>query len=306
MRDLLDELQLDQPDVRITNINSNNNNRNILNNSGNSLGSSSDYDEKEGWILCPMIPSDPNATSLGQILTDILVRTRQQISDRKQRQQKGNVVFLGMDCPELPLEEIVASLVAGNVAFNRCKKENDSNVESATQPELASRNSRMKEKNVKAPLATPISSSSTAAAAAATLSSAVICPANDGGYGMLCVPPQAPADTVFKGIRWSNRLTALGQIKALTDCSIPVRLGRMMNDIDEPDDVHGLCQRLSKKLMEESSRNCEVTKNGALVTNKTERKYDGDILSRSSKFSGAAQTGDCHYTAIALKELNLL
>ena len=261
MTDLLRELQLDGPSKK--SITDNNKDSTLQSNSFKV----SNNNINEGWILCPMTPSDPSSTSLGRILKDILVQTRQQ--------RKGNVVFLGMDCPELPLEEIVGSLDIAGV--NGLK-----NYEEVYKYEYGDTRT-------------------------STLSSAFICPANDGGYGMLCVPPQAPADAVFKGIRWSDRLTALGQIKALTDCGIPVRLGRVMNDIDEPEDVHALCQRLSERTMKVSQIAYEPTETGAGASQTNQLfEDDADVLSRSSTDSGAAQTGDCQYTIRALIELNLL
>jgi glycosyltransferase A (GT-A) superfamily protein (DUF2064 family) len=183
-----------------------------------------------GWILLPMISADLTATNLGDILTDILKQTRA-LPLVVQGQQHGTVVFLGMDSPELPVEEIVASLSARE---------------------------------------------------------ALLCPANDGGYGMLSVPLQAPADKIFQGIRWSNPLTALAQIKALTDANLAIRLGRLMYDIDEPEDVAALCQRLAAKH--------ETT---------TNHKED-DVLLKSSSSSILTITGDCRHTRQILQELNLL
>ena len=42
-------------------------------------------------------------------------------------------------------------------------------------------------------------------------------------------------------------MTAISQIKALTDQSIHVSLGQLMHDIDEPEDVEELCKRLFDK-----------------------------------------------------------
>jgi 2-phospho-L-lactate guanylyltransferase (CobY/MobA/RfbA family) len=75
-------------------------------------------------------------------------------------------------------------------------------------------------------------------------STALLCPADDGGYGMLCVPPNAPSSLVFRGVHWSHSLTAVSQLKALTDQKIAVTIGTLMQDIDEPEDVQRLCQRL--------------------------------------------------------------
>lgn len=213
-------------------------------------GSSSD-----GWMLLPMVKStNLRATHLGDILTDILQRTRQLFAGRRRsrglqqdsNESGGKVLFLGMDSPELPLEEMIASL----------------------------NNNEQSE--------------------------AVLCPANDGGYGMLSVPLVAPTDCVFRGIRWSDPLTALGQIKALTDCnpSVKVRLGRLMNDIDEPEDVTAICQRLAT-MQQDSS---DTQQSPTTATNNEEK----DVLLQSSTASGPTQTGGCRHTIRVLKELKLI
>lgn len=189
----------------------------------------------QGWMLLPMTSTDLTATNLGDILTDILKRTRALPLHGK---QPGKVVYLGMDSPELPVEEIVGCIA----------------------------NSRE-----------------------SSLQEAVLCPANDGGYGMLAVPPQAPTNNVFPGIRWSDPLTALGQLKVLTDGNIPVKLGRLMNDVDETEDVKALCKRLG-----------QVGEDGSAAAMKA------DVLLKSSPSSGVPQTGLCHHTRQVLKDINLL
>lgn len=267
MKELLEELQLVQLPI------------DHLQDRVGSLGD----EDNEGWILLPMISADLNATNLGHILTDILARTRQQQS---QLQMQGNIMFLGMDCPELPLEEILASLFGADGIDANSKEEIECH--NTNQIPASGINSSNK-------------MNANVASSLAAKGSAVLCPASDGGYGMLCVPPQARAEAVFAGIRWSDPLTALGQIKALTDCNIPVRLGRMMHDIDEPEDVHALCKRLSRRM--ESSKD-EVTGD---FTKQNVRKYEGgDVLSQSSTCCDVAETGDCRHTIRALKQLDLL
>ena len=73
---------------------------------------------------------------------------------------------------------------------------------------------------------------------------AYLCPANDGGYGLLSIPYDAPSSKIFKGLRWSHPLTAVSQMKALTDNNVDVTLGKLMYDIDEPNDVKDLARRL--------------------------------------------------------------
>jgi glycosyltransferase A (GT-A) superfamily protein (DUF2064 family) len=55
--------------------------------------------------------------------------------------------------------------------------------------------------------------------------SATLCPQHDNGYGyiLLCVPHNA-AHAIFSDVLWSDPLTALRQLKALTDCLVSVRL----------------------------------------------------------------------------------
>lgn len=128
--------------------------------------------------------------------------------DPAQNCHRGRVVFLGMDCPELPLQELVA--------LTRVPVPNQHTGES--------------------------SSSSTT-----TTTTALLCPAADGGYGLLAVPVNAP-DTIFDGVLWSHSLTAVSQLKALTDAGMTknngVVLGPLMHDIDTPDDVDALRNRL--------------------------------------------------------------
>lgn len=71
-----------------------------------------------------------------------------------------------------------------------------------------------------------------------------ICPAHDGGYGMISIPHGAPSDLVFQGVRWSTSLCCISQIKALTDCGVSVSIGLLMHDIDEPGDVFDLAELL--------------------------------------------------------------
>lgn len=77
--------------------------------------------------------------------------------------------------------------------------------------------------------------------------SALLLPSDDGGYGMIAIPYIADATQTFNsGIIWSDPLTALSQIKALTDQSILVIIGPVMYDIDTPDDVRKLCHRIQE------------------------------------------------------------
>jgi hypothetical protein len=131
---------------------------------------------------------------------------------QKHQSTPGPVLFLGMDTPILPRREIRAILARTNVASNHPKE--------AT------------------------SSSSSIAA--------FLCPANDGGYGMVSVPCTAPI-TIFDDIPWSTSLTALAQIKAFTDRNIPIVLGPLMYDIDDESDLQYYIQRWSLSLTSSAS-----------------------------------------------------
>jgi len=150
------------------------------------------------WVLMPMksTSDDLTSSSLGDKLEDALVRTRQLLDTREDSNK--SVLFLGMDSPELPMEEIIHGL------------------------QVASSSSSDENKQGKAHL----------------------CPANDGGYGLLSIPNHAIPSEIFKGVRWSHPLTALSQMKALTDNDAVVSIGKLMFDIDEPNDVKDLACRL--------------------------------------------------------------
>lgn len=74
-------------------------------------------------------------------------------------------------------------------------------------------------------------------------SKAYLNPALDGGYSSLILPENAPPK-IFEGIRWSCSLTAISQLKALSDYGIDTVLGSVMNDIDETHDVENLAKRI--------------------------------------------------------------
>jgi Uncharacterized protein conserved in bacteria (DUF2064) len=165
---------------------------------------------------------------------------------------KTAVLLLGMDAPELPLAEIVASCRGSDVTGNRYS------------------------------------------------TAALMCPAADGGYGLLVVPPHARADCIFDGVQWSHELTALSQLKALSDHGVTTVLGPLMHDIDTAHDLDQLVQRLL-----ETSNDSEVT------------LLDGGCLSQPSALV-QQQSADsdhdlvelpfvsCHYTRKTLIDLGLL
>lgn len=209
------------------------------------------------WELMPMLAGDLKSSDLGAKLTDALGRVRQQ--QRQRRAQQEHVVFLGMDSPELPLDEI-AGIFQSNKSNHRYHQSSS------------------------------LSSSSSS-------SVALLCPAHDGGYGLLSVPPTVPTEQVFAGVRWSQSLTAVSQLKALTDAGAVVRLGRLMYDIDEPADVHALVGRLLLSLQQDKQQQQQqcVGKNPSK-----------DVLLQSSNAPGREQISDCPHTRKVLCELGLL
>jgi len=168
------------------------------------------------WILMPMksTSADLTSSSLGDKLEDALVRTRELLDTREDSNQ--SVLFLGMDSPELPMEEIIQGLQIASSTSDENKP-----------------------------------------------GKAHICPANDGGYGLLSIPYHAPSK-IFKGVRWSHPLTAVSQMKALTDIDVGLTLGKLMFDIDEPNDVKELARRL-------------VAPNN-VASNMIEEETDDDVL----------------------------
>ena len=116
---------------------------------------------------------------------------------------------------------------------------------------------------------------------------AYMCPSEDGGYGLICVPPDAPACIFKSGVRWSTSLAAISQAKALTDENIDVTFGTMMRDIDVPEDVTKLIGRL---------RNSDNTDS-----------ILGDVLSAfHSDLSIDTSVRPCPLTFSALVELGLI
>jgi hypothetical protein len=225
------------------------------------------------WTLRPMMAADNLlASHLGSQLTQALIEIRRQCqspdpSEHQQQQPQSSVVFLGMDSPELPLDEIIAALSS--------TEHNSSNYHQQH---------------------------------------AHLCPAADGGYGMLSVPAHAPAEAVFRGVKWSDPLTAVSQIKALTDIEgVNVRLGQCMHDIDETSDVKALCERLRLRPGDGeviALENVPAADTFA-IPNDTN---DGDIAdclqvqsaSAAAVTGGRPQTGSCRFTRKALMQLGQL
>lgn len=181
--------------------------------------------DARGWHLLPMISSmhsnstniqqssinnatDLTSSSLGDKLADTLERTRISLANNRELYNRNeSVVFLGMDSPEIPIEEVIHGLQISSSRQSSSRRHNNLEV---------------------------------------TYGKAHLCPANDGGYGLLSVPIHAPC-SIFSGVRWSNHLTAVSQVKAMTDAGVDVSLGKLMFDVDEPEDVHLLAERLTTK-----------------------------------------------------------
>jgi glycosyltransferase A (GT-A) superfamily protein (DUF2064 family) len=204
------------------------------------------------WTLLPAmsLTTELLSCNIGTVLADALQRTRAALLLRNNNNHHHDnsssvVVFLGMDAPELPLEEIITALA---------------------HPTLS-----------------------------------VLCPASDGGYGMLSVPSHAPCPQIFQNISWSQSLTAVSQLKALTDCNVNVRLGRLMEDIDNPEDVTKLARRLS------SCRAAAPSSGEA-----SEGNNNTNVLWRSSGLSSrrhvtpTTTTGICQHTWDALVSIGLI
>lgn len=180
------------------------------------------------WHLIPMLSGDMRSSDLGAQLTHALQQARRRFGG-DEGDGGGSVVFVGMDSPELPLDEVAMALRRSGVA--------------------------------------------------------TLCPAEDGGYGMLCVPAQAP-DTLFQNMRWSDPLTAVCQIKALTDLGVTVKLGRLTRDIDEPQDVTDLIQRIQTQTSPATAKE--------------------DVLLQPSSSDIPPKMADCAFTKAALTEMGLL
>lgn len=209
----------------------------------------------DGWILLPMASeaskADLTSTSLGSKLEDALDKTRQLLTDVQDvvpsETNNQSVLFLGMDAPEVPLEEIAYGL---NVS---------------------------------------------------SMNKAHMCPADDGGYGLLSVPREAPSSQIFSGVRWSNKLTAVSQLKALSDCNIGISIGKMMHDIDEPDDVLRLARRL---MHSRNSCSSQDDSSGSVKDDVLELPSSG--IRGNSKFRDANTFNVCQYTWEALLDLNMI
>ncbi|KAL3773436.1 hypothetical protein ACHAW5_006920 [Stephanodiscus triporus] len=199
-----------------------------------------------GWVLLPARSSssspaaarsdDDLASSsfLGDVLADALDRARELLDSARRSSptptavvDNGAVLFLGMDSPELPMEEVVHGLRVSSGGVGPPPPPPRKNGDDAPDDdgEYGTDGHRGDERETFA-------------------GKAHLCPANDGGYGLLSVPKHAPSSAIFSGVRWSQPLAALSQLKALTDCDVNVSIGKLMFDVDEPADVRDLVARL--------------------------------------------------------------
>lgn len=80
-------------------------------------------------------------------------------------------------------------------------------------------------------------------------SNAYICPASDGGYTLLGLPPSAREGS-FEGVLWSDPRTCASQKMVLASNHVMTRNGGTYDDVDEPDDVVGLVRRARQGLAE--------------------------------------------------------
>eukprot|EP00593_Proboscia_inermis_P005565 CAMPEP_0171317084 /NCGR_PEP_ID=MMETSP0816-20121228/77993_1 /TAXON_ID=420281 /ORGANISM="Proboscia inermis, Strain CCAP1064/1" /LENGTH=113 /DNA_ID=CAMNT_0011809927 /DNA_START=80 /DNA_END=417 /DNA_ORIENTATION=+ len=97
------------------------------------------------------------------------------------------LVFIGSDCPHLPMNEIENSICAADSASSYSKDVIGGNDNS----ESVSRNRSM------------------------------ICPAVDGGYVLLSLPSTCPLE-IFDNVEWSTENTCTSQIAALKKAGLEV------------------------------------------------------------------------------------
>ena len=246
----------------------------IINNSSNNNNNTNDT--KDAWILLPMeikssgeddssLDDTLTQSHLGEQLTRALHRIR-----KLKKDYYRTIVFLGMDSPEIPMDEVFTAL---------------------RQPHMA-----------------------------------LLCPAHDGGYGLLSIPipnnnnnnnnnnnPPPPVslsstsiDKVFAGVRWSHPLTAVSQLKALGNAGIyNIQLGSLMRDIDEPQDVHDFCQRLLLRSKKEESKMSSID-NVTTIDPSTLPKDDCLVWPSNTSSNRTIEVGACRYSRNTLMELGLL
>lgn len=112
---------------------------------------------------------------------------------------------------------------------------------------------------------------------------------------MLSVPPHAPCPEIFQNIPWSQSLTALSQLKALTDANVEVRLGRLMHDMDETEDVKKLAQR-----------SCRAKNYGVVDPEESQGNNSNVLLTSSGLCQLPPANATCEHTWNALVSLGLI
>jgi glycosyltransferase A (GT-A) superfamily protein (DUF2064 family) len=212
---------------------------------------------KDDWTLLPIDNSHPNSTTTTTTNNDYESQSNNlsnilsnvvRTGQNRHATIPTTVILFGMDAPEIPMPELYTIIT------------------------------------------TPSSSSSSFPT---TTTSAFLCPAYDGGYVMLSIPPmvrQEMIDTIFQSVApyWSHPLTAMAQIKALSDVGIATIIGPIVHDIDTPDDVLELIQRLRSNNMQLSYD----TTVAAVVDVEVETKMEieGCCLHRPSALRGTTAT----------------
>jgi hypothetical protein len=161
----------------------------------------------------------------------------------------------------------------------------------------------------------------------------LMCPADDGGYGMLSLPPAAMSHRVFQGVLWSHPLTAVSQLKALTDQHkdydesnssrppLSATLGQWMYDIDEPANVHALCQRLlQQQQQQQPPPSSSQLRTSAGNADRPTSLHNNLVLGQPSAMAvsqqqrqnpdqvqrGQSNHPNCYYTRQALVDLGVL
>lgn len=217
------------------------------------------------WHLLPLPKSDPTYPNLSIPLTASAQLLQQHYPDA------ASLVFVGMDAPELPLNEVRAALCLPS-------------------------------------------------------GWAHLCPASDGGYGLLGVSTTTRRSNNnnhdhdwetshakggggtcgdwFDGVLWSHPLTALSQLKALQESGFDtIRLGQLVHDVDDESDVTALCQRLQQQ--QHQQQKAPLAEYGCLDRMSAEAAA---LATADNGTTGEAKDDfpPCTYTRRALTDLGLL
>lgn len=229
------------------------------------------------WNLLPISKTDLRSSDLGAKLGDALARVRvleaSRIDSETNRHRKHGVVFLAMDAPILPLDDIVSGL--------RCSSMTTAGIETKKKIEKET-----------PPLAT-------------------LCPAEDGGYAMLCVPPNADPSRTFLSassaaasscMYWSHPWTGMSQLKALTDQNIGIRIGKIVQDIDEASDVEALCRYLKVRFLPPSEGGEHEDENDSIDDLTKNLNWPGGWSPSAASVTTDAADGVCEDAAGSLKQ----